>query len=266
LTLIFAVNIRSLGKSDQQVSAVRAFLATIQPALARYWPTLIYLVLMMAGFNFLSHGSQDLYPTFLASQLRFSSGLVTATTVVGNCGALVGGSLIGYFSSFFGRRLSIIVVLTVGGALIPAYVLPRDTTIMAGAFFQQFCVQGAWGVVPIHLIELSPVQFRSFVVGTSYQLGNLISAASSTIEATAGQHFPLQPSSNSSGPQQYDYGKVMAIFLACTYVYLLIIILLGPEKRNIDESSVNNDQSKTDLPIQPTSSPELKYSEIMSTD
>jgi SHS family lactate transporter-like MFS transporter len=242
---------------------MRAFLAAARPALVHHWPTLIYLVLMMAGFNFLSHGSQDLYPTFLASQLKFSNTLVTVTTIVGNCGALVGGSLIGYCSSFFGRRLSIIVVLIVGGALIPAYVLPRDATIMAGAFFQQFCVQGAWGVVPIHLMELSPVQFRSFVVGTSYQLGNLISAASSTIEATASQNFPLHSSSNSSGTQQYDYGKVMAIFLACTYTYLLIIIVLGPEKRNIDEINVNDDRNKTDYQMQPTSSPNIQDDKVI---
>ena len=216
---------------------------------------------MMTGFNFLSHGSQDLYPTFLASQLNFSHSMVTATTVVANFGALIGGSLIGYFSSFFGRRLSIIVVLIVGATLIPAYVLPQNTTIMAGAFFQQLCVQGAWGVVPIHLMELAPVQFRSLVVGTAYQLGNLISAASSTIEATAGQHYPLPPSPNSSGKEQYDYGKVMAIFLACTYAYLLVIILFGPEKRNIDEVNPNNDHIKTSNEMQSTSSPILAHEE-----
>jgi SHS family lactate transporter-like MFS transporter len=201
----------------------------------------------MSGFNFLSHGSQDLYPTFLTSQLKFSESLVTITTVVANCGAIVGGILIGYFSTFFGRRLSIIVALIIGAVLIPTYVLPRDTTIMAGAFFQQFCVQGAWGVVPIYLLELSPEQYRSFVVGTSYQLGNLISAASSTIEATAGQHFPLYTSSKASGQNVYDYGKVMAIFLACVYIYLLVIVLIGPEKRNIDETkdlSKNNGEMK----------------------
>jgi len=226
---------------------MRTFLRTIRPALINHWPMLIYLVLMMAGFNFLSHGSQDLYPTFLGSTLQFSHTLVTVTTVVGNCGAILGGMSVGYLSSFFGRRLSILVVLIIGALLIPAYVLPNGKNIMAGAFFQQMCVQGVWGVVPIHLMELSPVQFRSFVVGTAYQLGNLISAASSTIEATAGQHFPKAPSNSTSSTQQdqYEYGTVMAIFLSCVYVYLFIIILLGPEKRNIDEATTNNN-NKTD--------------------
>ncbi|CAF2174609.1 unnamed protein product [Rotaria magnacalcarata] len=222
---------KTKDEAGHEVSVAQAVIDSIRPTLKKYWMTLIYLILMMTGFNFLAHGSQDLYPTFLSNQLQFSTGLVTITTIVSNCGALIGGSLIGYFSSFFGRRLSIIIVLIAGAALIPAYLLPRNKTIMIGAFFQQLCVQGAWGVVPIHLIELAPDEFRSFVVGTAYQLGNLISSASSTIEASLGQRFPLESDSETTAIHRFDYGKVMAIFLACTYVYLLIIILLGPEKR-----------------------------------
>ena len=224
---------------------------------------------MMAGFNFLSHGSQDLYPFFLASSLQFSTGLVTITTVVANVGAIIGGMSVGYFSTFFGRRLSILVVLIVGACLIPAYLLPPDTRIMAGAFFQQMCVQGAWGVVPIHLIELAPVEFRAFVVGTAYQLGNLISSASSTIEAKAGQSFPLEPPKNVTPDREYfDYGKVMMIFLACVYGYLFLIILFGPENRNIDkvaevehtdsDSSENSNQIQLEQSSSSDSSREAK--------
>ena len=110
---------------------MKAFLHTIRPALVQHWPILIYMVLMMAGFNFLSHGSQDLYPTFLESTLHFTKIRVTVTTVVANCGAILGGMTVGYFSSFFGRRLSILVVLIVGACLIPAYLLPKDETILA---------------------------------------------------------------------------------------------------------------------------------------
>jgi SHS family lactate transporter-like MFS transporter len=136
---------------------------------------------------------------------------------------------------------------------------------MAGAFFQQMCVQGAWGVVPIHLMELSPVQFRSFVVGTAYQLGNLISSASSTIEAQAGQHFPKKTSNtDSTHSEQFDYGKVIAIFLASVYVYLFIVIFLGPEKRNIDEATTNNnkydDHNGTNNDIQLEESPASNHS------
>jgi SHS family lactate transporter-like MFS transporter len=236
-----------LDQSSDAPSAMQTFLRTARLVLKEHWPMLIYLVLMMTGFNFLSHGSQDLYPTFLSSTLQFSNGLVTVTTIVANCGAIIGGMSVGYFSSFFGRRLSILVVLIIGALLIPAYVLPHDTNIMAGAFFLQMCVQGVWGVVPIHLIELSPPDFRSFVVGTAYQLGNLISSASSTIEAKAGQHFPKETSVAHSGDeQQYDYSKVIAIFLSCVYIYLFIVILLGPEKRNNVEATTENSKDNDD--------------------
>jgi SHS family lactate transporter-like MFS transporter len=218
---------------------------------------------MMAGFTFLSHGSQDIYPTFLESSLNFTNILVTVATIVANCGAIMGGTFVGYFSSFFGRRLSIIVVLIIGALLIPAYVLPQNKNIIAGAFFQQMCVQGVWGVVPIHLMELSPVQFRSFVVGTAYQLGNLISAASSTIEAKAGEHFPKKTGTtrHSTDGKEYDYGTAIGIFLSCVYVYLFIIIFLGPEKRNVDEATSNNNtaddhnEAYNDIQLEESSSP-----------
>jgi len=106
---------------------------------------------------------------------------------------MTGGTVVGYLSQKFGRRLSIIVICTIGGALLYPYTFTSSKAVIAAAFFEQFCVQGAWGVIPIHLMELSPGSFRTFVVGTSYQLGNLASSASSTIESTLGARFPLEP-------------------------------------------------------------------------
>lgn len=103
---------------------------------------------------------------------------------------------------------------------------------MAAAFFEQFCVQGAWGVIPIHLMELSPGSFRTFIVGSSYQLGNLVSSASSTIEATIGERFPL-PAKIVDGKKtpRYQYGIVIAIFMGCVYAYVIILCILGPENK-----------------------------------
>lgn len=115
----------------------------------------------------------------------------------------------------------------IGGLLLYPYSFTGSRSVIAAAFFEQFCVQGAWGVIPIHLMELSPGSFRTFVVGTSYQLGNLVSSASSTIEATIGERFPLAPKGKT---KRYEYGKVICIFMACVFVYVIILALVGPER------------------------------------
>ena len=209
-----------LGETDTHIERQRVraasdnvgktFVQEGKVALKRHWLLLTYMVLLMAGFNFMSHGSQDLYPTMLENQYLFGANAVTITQVVANLGAMTGGTVIGYLSTTFGRRFSIIFISIVGGALLYPYSFTGSEKVIAAAFFEQFWVQGAWGVIPIHLMELSPGGFRTFVVGTSYQLGNLVSSASSTIEATIGERFPL-PSIKEDGEvvTRYQYGKVM---------------------------------------------------------
>lgn len=208
-------------------SIAGTFVSEGRVALKKHWQLLVYLVLLMAGFNFMSHGSQDLYPLMIQNQYGFSPDAVTVTQVVANLGAMAGGTVIGYSSQIFGRRFSIIFISIVGGALLYPYTFIGSKKIMAAAFFEQFCVQGAWGVIPIHLMELSPGSFRTFVVGTSYQLGNLVSSASSTIESTIGQRFPLPPKGKT---KRYNYGKVICIFMGCVFAYVILLAFLGPEK------------------------------------
>ena len=216
-------------------SASKTFLREGKVALRRHWKLLTYLVLLMAGFNFMSHGSQDLYPTMLTNQFNFSANAVTVTQVVANLGAMSGGTVVGYCSQIFGRRFSIIVMCVLGGALLYPYTFTSSKAVIAAAFFEQFCVQGAWGVIPIHLMELSPGAFRTFVVGTAYQLGNLVSSASSTIESTIGERFPLPPK---KGVSRENYGKVICIFMGCVYVYVIVLTFIGPEhlRRTFDVS------------------------------
>lgn len=126
----------------------KTFIKEGKVALKRHWLLLIYLVLLMAGFNFMSHGSQDLYPTMLENQYNFSKNAVTVTQVVANLGAMTGGTVIGYLSQVFGRRFSIIFISIIGGALLYPYGFVGNEKIIAAAFFEQFCVQGAWGVIP----------------------------------------------------------------------------------------------------------------------
>ncbi|KAF3915544.1 hypothetical protein ABW21_db0204572 [Orbilia brochopaga] len=232
-----------LRKQGQDIGVEKVFIQEGKIALRKYWLMLIYLVLLMAGFNFMSHGSQDLYPTMLQNQLGFSADRVTVTQVVANLGALTGGTLVGYTSQILGRRFSIICMCILGGALLYPYGFLRSNSIMAAAFFEQFAVQGAWGVIPIHLMELSPGSFRTFVVGTSYQLGNLVSSASSTIEATLGEKWPLEPLPN--GTKRYDYGKVMTIFMGCVFAYVILLTFIGPERKNRDMSEAGETEEAT---------------------
>jgi SHS family lactate transporter-like MFS transporter len=140
-------------KSFKEREAVRiangnltaTFVAEGKVALKKHW---LILVLLMAGFNFMSHGSQDLYPTMLTNQYNFSPNAVTVTQVVANLGAISGGTIIGYSSQIFGRRFSIIFICVIGGALLYPYTFTSSHAVIAAAFFEQFCVQGAWGVIP----------------------------------------------------------------------------------------------------------------------
>jgi SHS family lactate transporter-like MFS transporter len=166
----------------------------------------------------------------LTNQYGFSANAVTVTQVVANLGAMTGGTIIGYLSQMFGRRFSIIFASIIGGALIYPYGFIGNERVIAPAFFMQAMVQGAWGVIPIHLMELSPGSFRTFVVGTSYQLGNLVSSASSTIESRIGERFPLPPVvKNGKTTERYEYGTVIAIFMGCTFAYVILLTFLGPE-------------------------------------
>lgn len=207
-----------------------------------YWLMFAYLVVLMGGMNFMSHGSQDLYPTMLKKQLGFSEDRSTVTNCVANFGAMAGGIIIGHASSFFGRRLCIMVSCVIGGALIYPWAFVTNNGVNAGVFFLQFFVQGAWGVIPIHLTELSPPVLRSSMVGVAYQLGNLASSASSTIEATIGATFPLLDEEGNPRPGVYNYSLVMAILMGCVFFFVLWVTFLGPENRMAEMISGGSDQ------------------------
>jgi MFS transporter, SHS family, lactate transporter len=162
----------------------------------------------------------------------FQSDDITVVQVVANLGAILGGVTMGYCSQIFGRRFSIVALCFVGGALLYPYTFVSGPGVYAAVFFEQFCIQGALGIIPIHLIELSPVAFRTFVVGMSYQLGILIASASNTILTFIGERYPLPPKlEDGEITPIYDYSLVMCIFMACTFTYVVIATMLGPERR-----------------------------------
>ncbi|EGP88750.1 uncharacterized protein MYCGRDRAFT_38280 [Zymoseptoria tritici IPO323] len=214
-------------QDHKRPSSLRAFLSEASFALRKNWVLFIYMVVLMTAFTALSHGGDDLYATFLKQQRGASPDRVTLTICIGQIGAIIGSLIFGWISSFIGRRLTVIVTCLSGGALVAPYVLVRGDKLIAVTFFQRFFNGAVWAPMAVHLIELSPPQVRAFFYGVTYQLGNLASAASSTIEATIGEEFPLPPSA--TGTKRYDYGKVIGIFMGAACGLIVILILLGPE-------------------------------------
>ncbi|MEB3981416.1 sialate:H+ symport family MFS transporter [Mycobacterium sp. 663a-19] len=141
----------------------------------------VYLVLLMTAFNWMSHGTQDVYPTFLGATANQGAGLPSATVkwivVVYNVGAIIGGLVFGTLSQRFSRRYTVVFCAVLGLPIVPLFAYSRTAAMLClGSFLMQVCVQGAWGVIPAHLTELSPDAIRGLYPGVTYQLGNLLAA------------------------------------------------------------------------------------------
>lgn len=141
----------------------------------------VYLVLLMTAFNWMSHGTQDVYPTFLGATTNHGAGLSSVTVkwiaVVYNLGAIMGGLFFGTLSQRISRRYTVVFCALLGLPIVPLFAYSRTAAMLClGAFLMQVCVQGAWGVIPAHLTELSPDAIRGLYPGVTYQLGNLLAA------------------------------------------------------------------------------------------
>jgi SHS family lactate transporter-like MFS transporter len=141
----------------------------------------IYLVLLMTAFNWMSHGTQDVYPTFLGAHANQGAGLSSTTVkwivVVYNVGAIVGGLVFGTLSQRFSRRYTVVFCAILALPIVPLFAYSRSAAMLClGSFLMQLFVQGAWGVIPAHLTEMSPDAIRGLYPGVTYQLGNLLAA------------------------------------------------------------------------------------------
>ncbi|MBC5803899.1 MAG: MFS transporter, partial [Candidatus Eremiobacteraeota bacterium] len=174
--------------------------------------------------------SQDLYPTFLREQRGLAVGLTSVLAIVANIGAIAGGTLFGGLSQRFGRRRTIVAAACLGILTIPLWMFAPSVALLAlGAFVLQFFVQGAWGVVPVHLNELSPADVRGTFPGLTYQLGNLLSAGAAQLEAAfAKGTFPLRDHGGA------DYAKALSIIMLIVFGAVALIAALGPERRGSD--------------------------------
>ena len=198
----------------------RASAAAVWNAVKTNFPTLCYLVLLMACFNAFSHGSQDLYPTFLQKQHGFSAGVTGTVATIMNLGALAGGICFGALSERLGRRRAISLAALLSLPMIPLWAYSHTAVMLAvGGFLMQFMVQGAWGVVPAHLNELSPPSVRAILPGFSYQLGNL----------AVSQMGPFQ--SGIAESHGNDYAYILAWTMAVVAIALIVATTLGPEAR-----------------------------------
>jgi len=149
-----------------------------------HWMLFVYAVVLMTAFNFMSHGTQDLYPTFLQAQRKLDTHTVSTIVIIANIGAIIGALSFGPLCQRIGRRRAIITAALFLLPVIPLWAFSNTLFLIAlGGFLIQFCVQGAWGVIPVHLNELSPDQVRATFPAFTYQLGNLLASANATIQA-----------------------------------------------------------------------------------
>ena len=185
------------------------------------WKHFAYLVLMMTLMMFLSHGTQDLYPDFLQSAHGLSGRAASSIAMLYNVGAVLGAVLFGMISERLGRRRGMMAALCLSLLVIPLWAFSPTTALLAlGAFLMQVGVQGAWGIIPAHLNELSPPSTRGLLPGLAYQLGILIAAPTNTWEYALRAHF--------------GYARAMAFFELVVIAGGLLVIALGPERKGRD--------------------------------
>ena len=185
-----------------------------------HWKLFLYLLFFMTMMLFASHGTQDMYPTFLQRQWHFSPTRRSAITGFSGIGAIVGGIIFGHLSDKWGRRRAIITAFMLGAAVIPVWAFaPNQLWLIVGAFAMQFMVQGAWGVVPAHLAELSPDSVRALLPGFAYQSAGLIASSVVYLEAA----YALKTS----------YATAMALTAISVFVLASIITALGRERRGM---------------------------------
>ncbi len=196
---------------------VRAILRTV----GQHWKSFLYLVLLMTMMMFLSHGTQDLYPDFLKTAHNIKASTVSDIAVLYNIGAVIGAILFGYLSERVGRRRSMLGAFGLAFVVIPFWAFGSSIGVLAaGAFLMQMGVQGAWGIIPAHLSELSPDSVRGLLPGLSYHLGILIAAPTNTIEYALRNHV--------------GYGWAMAGFEIAVIIMGGIVIALGRENKGKD--------------------------------
>ncbi|MGH9442653.1 MAG: MFS transporter [Thermoanaerobaculia bacterium] len=217
---LLSLFIRAKVREPEAWKESRTDWTTYGKAIRQNGKLFFYLVLLMAMMNFISHGTQDLYPTYLQKQRGLSPHTTAIVTVISMVGAIFGGLIVGFLSDRWGRRRAMVASALAAVVLIPVWIAaPSLGLIAAGAFAIQFVVQGAWGVIPAHINELSPAPLRGFFPGFAYQVGVLIASTITYAEAVLAERF--------------SYARAMGS-LACAVLLIgAAVIALGPEAHGI---------------------------------
>ena len=196
--------------------------ASVFKTLRTHWRMVIYAVLLMTAFNFFSHGTQDTYATFLQVQHGFSPAMTSTLTIIMNFGAILGGLTFGAWSERIGRRRAIVIAALLALPIIPLWAYGATPLLLGlGGFLLQVAVQGAWGVVPAHLNELSPDDARGTFPGSAYQFGNLLAAGNAWLQGRIAE------------THHNDYGLALAIVAGVTAVVLALLAGFGPEAKGV---------------------------------
>lgn len=190
--------------------------------LPTYAPTFVFLILLMTAFTSFSHGTQDIYPTFLLKGRGFTAGMVGLLGVIYNVGSLAGGFVFGTLSERWGRKRAIIAAALLAIPIVPLFAYGHSPLVLGvGAFLMQFMVQGAWGVVPAYLTELSPGPMRAIFPGLAYQLGNLLTSRNLVIQ-------------NKLAERLHDYSPVLAGTVIVVALALALVTACGRESRGVE--------------------------------
>jgi MFS transporter, SHS family, lactate transporter len=220
LPALLTLFIRSKVKESPTWAHSRTDWPTYWRAIARNWKLFLYLVLLMMMMNSISHGTQDMYPTFLKHQRGYSAQATSVIVIISMIGAILGGITFGFLSDKKGRRRAMVTAVLSALILIPLWIFaPSTGVIVVGAFLMQFMVQGAWGVIPAHINELSPDAIRGFFPGFAYQLGVLCASSITYMQARMAEHF--------------TYSLVMGVSMTIVLIAGAIVISLGPERRGV---------------------------------
>jgi SHS family lactate transporter-like MFS transporter len=220
LPALLTLFIRSKVKESPTWAHSRTDWPTYWRAIVRNWKLFLYLVLLMMMMNSISHGTQDMYPTFLKHQRGYSAQATSVIVIISMIGAILGGITFGFLSDTKGRRRAMVTAVLSALVLIPLWIFaPSTGVIVVGAFLMQFMVQGAWGVIPAHINELSPDAIRGFFPGFAYQLGVLFASSITYMQARMAEHF--------------TYSLVMGVSMTIVLIVGAIVISLGPERRGV---------------------------------